>query len=145
MLCVVLLSPLLLLAVACGGNSAGDKKQEALSQAAKACKGALTLAQEGEGLPQMADRLEKDADVAARAAVDDATWDDLATAISDLATADRKTGEMAKRGLDDASLSEMQGNLDAMNDAKKDVLAGCRKVKAAGGAVDQGLLDDFIR
>jgi len=39
----------------------------------------------------------------------------------------------------------MQGNLDALNDAKKNVLAACRKVKAGGGDVDQALLDVFIR
>lgn len=128
-----------------GKEKAASTKKDALVEATEACNGALNLhPTNGEG---QADWNAHNAEVAARAAAKDPRWNDLATAVSDLAGAFKTLGDIAARGSQDTSsisVDEMQRNLTDLLAAKKDTIAECRKVQGAGGKVDQQLLDNFI-
>lgn len=130
----------------CGG---GDEK-EALALAGQSCNEAMTLAQDGEGMPDLVERNAAAADKAATAANLDEQWASLATAISDRTAAEERMIQYSKvigPNPDPAAFLSDTFNEMAEDDAdaKADVLAQCRKVKAAGGKVTQSLLDDFIR
>lgn len=127
-----------------GKEKAASTKKDALVEATEACNGALNLHPTGHA---PADWNAHNAEVAAKASAKDQHWNNLATAISDLANADKTLADIASRGAQDTnsiSVDEMQRNLTDLLAAKKDVIAECRKVQGAGGKVDQQLLDTFI-
>lgn len=132
-----------LLLAGCSGSDADNT-----DTAAKVCNDTLKQAGEEQDFEAMLKRDTENADVAAELAQDDEQWDDLASAISDVAAVEKEAqGAVEEMIADDTGvgMARAQEVLNDLTDAKRGLLSECRKVKAAGGEVSQDLLDNYIK
>lgn len=142
-LALLLSSAVLATLAGCGSSGASDPggasaKEGALELAAQACNSAM---EDMSDLAAGLDERQQAADIAAEAATKDETWDSLATAVNQWAFT-LKTFNESDDG-DDMSLSSLQKMSDDLLENKAELSAQCRKVKSAGGTVDQDVLDNF--
>jgi hypothetical protein len=129
---------------ACGGGGGGEDEAKAgLTQATQACNQALAK-QRGASDDEVLVRDKATADLAAQAADANAKWRDLARAVSDWALTGQDLIEATKKlqsgGDITSELSEVGTRVD---DARRSLVAACRGVKAAGGAVSEESLNDI--
>lgn len=138
-----------LLLTACGKGDVGRKAEatdDGTTTAAEVCNEALTKQQAGVSDDAIVARDKTLADKAAKAAVTNAKWKDLAKAISDWALTGQDLVEMTKRlqTMSDAEfMTEMAQVSARVGDARRGVIAACRYVKASGGKVDDSLLNSI--
>ena len=116
----------------CGGG------EEALADASQACNEAMAK-QSGESDEETVAARKAAADTAAEAAAADETWRDLAKATSDWAA---MTENFPDPDLP-TFLDDIQRFGERTEDVKSVLTAECRAAKAAGGDVDEEILDDF--
>lgn len=122
---------------ACGGGDDG------LKAAAQACTGALTK-QSGQSDDAMVARDKTIADMAAKAAVTSDKWKDVAKATSDWALTRQETVAATKTLQSGGNITpELQQLPGRIADARRELIAACRGVKASGGNVNESLLNSI--
>ncbi|WP_162598782.1 hypothetical protein [Nocardioides gilvus] len=115
-------------------------KENALQDATTVCNGLLPLGEDG--MANFITSARESANLAAEAALNDPRWDGLATAASDMSVVYDKVGGTEGTGAD--ALPRLRELLPEVEAAKGALLAECRRVLAAGGAVDEARMDGFI-